>query len=705
MKRSNNESLLRAYRSGRRRAAIAFVIVAGMTLALFAAVVLPRQWRDARRSWEHELSSHADLYEAVTVVWVADRLAAARAIAALPRVVESLQGPVSDADAARLVALLGTFASANVFDEIVLYGGDGRSWSSRSRERSQSEAGCAVAARRAMELRSALVDIHRHEPGEIEVVFCAPVIVPWQEAPAGAVILETPASRWLYPFFASKTTSGRGTEALLVERHGQFVRFLTPLDNSSSPALATHRDIAIPGLAGAIAVEQGSASGEFVDYRGVPVLAATRHVEGTDWALVVKKDKDAIDRSIAKDLARNAALLVATLLAFGALLYVGAGLKERQTLRASVRLATVLNHANDAILFLDRDGRIEEVNRKAEHLYGRSEAELRSMSYSELRAVTAPGTPNEELSHVESSARRALRTMHRAADGTALSVEISSRWVETKDMRGFVVIVRDVSEVVAAEKEVRRLHEELEERVIERTTQLAEANRELESFSYSVSHDLRAPLRAISGFGRILAHDYGQRLDDEGRRLLEIVRSSTQRMGELIDDLLEYSRAGRRQLSGREVDMNPIVRNIAGELAGEAPTARFEIAELPSAWCDAQLIRLVWSNLLSNAVKFSSVKPDAAIEVGSLREPGRTVYYVRDNGVGFDMRYAGKLFGVFQRLHTQREFDGTGVGLALVQRIVRRHGGEAWGEGEVDVGATFYFSLPDRAPSVARVEG
>ena len=240
---------------------------------------------------------------------------------------------------------------------------------------------------------------------------------------------------------------------------------------------------------------------------------------------------------------------------------------------------------------------------------------------------------------------------------------------------------------------VRRHAEELERRVAERTAELEAVNRELESFSYSVSHDLRAPLRAIDGFARMLEEDYGARLDEEGRRLLGVVRSSSRRMGQLIDDLLDFSRLGRQAMAPRVVDMAALVREVAAMLTHGGNTS-VEVAALPAAQADAALLRQVWANLIGNAIKYSGKRGEPCVAVGGSAEAGENVYWVRDNGVGFDMRYADKLFGVFQRLHGADEFPGTGVGLAIVQRVVARHGGRVWAESRPGEGACFYFSLP-----------
>jgi len=254
---------------------------------------------------------------------------------------------------------------------------------------------------------------------------------------------------------------------------------------------------------------------------------------------------------------------------------------------------------------------------------------------------------------------------------------------------------RDISERKQAEADMLQLNAELDQRVVERTAQLEAANRELEAFTYSVSHDLRAPLRGVDSFSRMVMEDYGPKLDDEGRRMLNVVRTESQRMGQLIDDLLNFSRAGRLEVRHQSINMTALVQGLIDKL--ELPPERLRgiaVRPLTNAYGDSTLIQQVWVNLLSNAVKFTRHQSAPEIEIGVTFADGFATYHIKDNGAGFDARYVHKLFGVFQRLHTEDEFEGTGVGLALVQRIVHRHGGKVWAEGEVNKGATFYFSLP-----------
>ena len=284
------------------------------------------------------------------------------------------------------------------------------------------------------------------------------------------------------------------------------------------------------------------------------------------------------------------------------------------------------------------------------------------------------------------------------------------RWVNTnkwpvfgddgKTVVGIFGISRDITELKQAEDKINELNRNLERRVVERTAQLEAANKELEAFSYSVSHDLRTPLRAIDGFSHILLDNYTDKLDEEGRRLLNVVRDNTSRMGQLIDDILKFSRTSRLEMSFSEIDMEGMARSVVEELQPIVAAGRklqVEIEPIPPVTGDRAMMHQVFVNLLSNAIKFSRSQETATIKVGGGIDGNEAVYYVKDNGAGFDMQYAGKLFGVFQRLHGINEFEGTGIGLAIVKRIITRHGGRVWAESKVNEGATIYFAIPATA--------
>jgi len=293
-----------------------------------------------------------------------------------------------------------------------------------------------------------------------------------------------------------------------------------------------------------------------------------------------------------------------------------------------------------------------------------------------------------------------------APSSAALLAELtgSEEEVEEEEEEELILLaIEDITERKQQQQQqqqaevIKKLNKELEERVRQRTAELAAANKILEAFSYSVAHDLKAPLRAVTGFADILSEEYRAKLDDEGRRLVGVISDNVIRMGQLINDLLSLSHLSRQEMRTTDIDMTELARSVCNELKEDLFRDRVievSVKPLPVARADHTLTKQIFTNLISNAMKFSSHKDKALIEIGGYDKGQERVYYVKDNGAGFEMKYVDKLFGVFQRLHAYDEFSGTGIGLAIVSSAVRRHGGTVWAEGEVDKGATFYFTLP-----------
>lgn len=377
--------------------------------------------------------------------------------------------------------------------------------------------------------------------------------------------------------------------------------------------------------------------------------------------------------------------------------------RERaETARAASerRVRTLVSSMAQVVWTADMSGRFVNEQPSWAAYTGQTQEEYRDLGWRTafspeqrniIDAAWSRASDPAEPFEVEIGLRHAASDSYRRTSLRTVPIVASGKVVE------WVGAVTDIEDQRRAQDELRGLAAELEQRVTARTAQLEAANKELESFSYSVSHDLRAPLRAIGGFSDLLWADHQEQLDQEAQRKLGIIRAEAERMGELIDDLLAFSRLGRKSLQPAELDMGELARFVFERLSKEdahADQVEFHVGKLPRAWADRALLEQVWVNLLGNAVKFSSKTEQPVIEIGGLTEKNELIYYVRDNGAGFDPRYQDKLFGVFQRLHDVTEFPGTGVGLALVQRIVVRHGGRVWADGRPGEGATFHFTLP-----------
>lgn len=569
------------------------------------------------------------------------------------------------------------------------------------------------------EHRVVLTDLHTDSEGRNpHMGAIAPVALGDGSTPIGAIVLVVDAATFLYPLVQSWPTPSESAETLIVERDGDEVIFLNELRHQQGTALTLRiplDQIDVPAVMAVLGTE-GVVEG--LDYRGVPVFSVLVPVPGSPWFMVAKIDRTEVLAAWRSTSVLIVALILALVVSMAAVFgfpwqrvekqhYAGVLAAREELAESEQRFRLLVESSPDAIFVLT-EGRFAYVNSATVRLFGatgvadllgtdlaeRSHPDFRTLVRERIRLLNEKKRPVPVLDEV-----------YLRLDGTPVPVSVSAVPIHWEGEEGALVFARDVTVRERAEQALREsesalkvLNLELEQRVAERTVQLEASNKELEAFAYSVSHDLRAPLRAIEGFSRILVEDHAGSLDTEGQRLLNVVQSNTGRMDRLITDLLELSRVSQSELKPVRIDMTEMVEDVYAEVVPLEERGRFEfvVAELPLARGDPTLVRRVWHNLISNAVKFTSTSEVRRIEVGGGDDDTLRTYFVRDSGVGFDPKYAHKLFGVFQRLHSRDEFEGTGIGLAIVQRIVRRHGGRVWAEGEVGKGATFYFALPGK---------
>jgi PAS domain S-box-containing protein len=448
----------------------------------------------------------------------------------------------------------------------------------------------------------------------------------------------------------------------------------------------------------------GYTRGELVGLHAKDIVTQTE-VAHIETALEMIKARSAYHREWQfrrKDGSVFPADVMATMMPDGNLLAMVRDITEsRRTERAlaasELRYRRLFETAKDGILILDATtGMVVDVNPFLITTLGFSHEQFLSKAVWELgffKDIWANAEKFAELKDKEYVRYENLPL--ETSDGQRIEVEFVSNVYLVNGSKVIQCNIRDVTARRKAQEALRQLNANLEQRVIERTTQLEAANKDLEAFSYSVSHDLRAPLRAISGFSKTVLEDHSAEMDADGLRYLNQVEKSAQQMGQLIDDLLTFSRTGRQAFNVQPVITADIVNAALDDLKAMQENRRVNISvgDLADCEADASLLRQVWLNLLSNALKYTRKCDPAVITIGSRREGETDVFFIQDNGAGFDMKYADKLFGVFQRLHLADDYEGTGVGLALVQRIVQRHGGKVWAEAKLNLGATFHFTL------------
>jgi len=537
----------------------------------------------------------------------------------------------------------------------------------------------------------------------------------------------------LYPAIKLWPVPSETGEALLVHRDGNDVIYLNELRHIKNMPLMMKYPLTASSLPAVKAVLGWKGVVYGTDYRKKSVIAAIKAVPDTAWFLVAKIDTEEIYAPLMARFWATVFFIIVNILVLGVIVaYIWRYQQakyyrkqyEQEDKRAFLYARSLIEASLDPLVTISNEGKIMDVNESTELITGRTRKELIGSNFSNY--FTEPEKADEGYKLVfENGIVRDYPLSIRNVSGKITEVLYNATVYQNEagEVQGVFAAARDITELRRIEKELKAAHDELEIRVKERTKELQIANealhceiterkeverlielrtkllevtnKELESFSYSVSHDLRAPLRAIDGYTRMILRDQRDKLDDDAKRKFDLIRSNTQMMGKLIDDLLSFSRLGRLELNMTKLDIESLVNDIWMELQIINPGRKIDlkIENIPPGWGDRTLIKQVYSNLLANAVKYTKLIDKAYVETGGYTEGNENIYYVKDNGVGFDMEYYDKLFGVFQRLHSSDDYEGTGVGLAIVQRIIHRHGGRVWANGKVDKGATFYFTL------------
>jgi len=513
----------------------------------------------------------------------------------------------------------------------------------------------------------------------------------------------------LFPQVTNWTKYARTGETLIIRREGDSVLYLNNLRFKPNSALTYRITIKDnPDLPAANALRGKTGIMEGIDYRGHEVLSYICDIKGLPWMFIAKVDKSEIYDPLRRQIWIVWIIIVMSFFLMASGIGYWEKSRDEQWLKRKLalelegkqyleRLNILYQHANDINLLLDKNLNIVDCNLAAENTYAYTEQELKSMNIIDLRASETRSGLEELIREEKDRKGLTIETLHIKKDGTIFPVESSIHSVQFGDETVYQTVIRDITERKKIEAMQQQINEELEQRVQERTAQLSASNLELETFSYTVSHDLRSPLRGIDGWSLALLDDYKDKLDAKAGKYLATIRSEAQRMDRIIDALLNFTKVTKSEMNIGTVNLSEIANRIIANFNVSEPNRKIEYVVQPDMIDrgDPILLDMVLINLIGNAIKFTRSKPSARIEFGKTNIEGNQTYYVKDNGAGFDMNYYDKLFKTFSRLHKSNEYPGTGIGLATVHRIITKHGGRIWAKSIPELYTIFYFTLKE----------
>jgi len=700
---------------GRLRYRSILLLITGliMVLVIIAAglfVLYRNQEQSGFRAVQRELDTIAGLRADQISDWRSEKLMLASAIMERPLFVREVSEFLESGGDAGIQKSLRAELSAMLYSaecsRIALVDGSGGTITAIGNGTALSAGSILTVQEAVSSHQPALGDVYLDQNNETRMDAVAPLFLDNQNL--GAVVLSIDPRQYLFPMISSWPTASNSAEMFLIEQSGDHVLVLNELRQKDDTALVMSIPLSRENDPAVLALKGFEQAYKAVDYRGIEVMADSKKIPGSDWHIVAAMDTSEIYSMW--NLRLNPAIwFVSGILVF---LVVLAGFlwQRRQQLlylelsKENTRRKAILDpfdflvkYSNDIVLICDNQNKVLRANERALASYGYTREEIAGVGMASLIAPAELNTFQGEWNKIAQKGMITAESIHKKKDNSTFPVEIVVHLIKIEEKNFLQVVVRDISERKVKEADFKKLNSSLEERVKERTDQLETANKELEAFAYSVSHDLRAPLRGIDGWSQALAEDYKDSLGEKGMQILNRIRSETVRMGQLIDDLLKFSRETRSDIKWQEVDMTAIAQTIADRLQQANATRQIKFVVQPGikAVGDPRLLEIALTNLLDNAVKYTLESPHAQILFGEVYQQGKKVFLVRDNGIGFDMAYAHKLFKVFQRLHKSSLYPGTGIGLATVHRIITRHGGRIWAEAQANQGASFYFTLKD----------